>query len=63
MTKGKNKIREKTKEVRLLFSKSVISGSKSGSGKLVFEHQQRDVSKRIVKFGREENYLFYIKTG
>ena len=63
MTKGKNKIREKTKEVRLLFSKSVISGSKSGSGKLVLEHQQRDVNKRIVQVGRKENYLFYIKTG
>lgn len=29
---------EKTKEIRQSFSKAVISGSRSGSGKLVFEH-------------------------
>lgn len=36
--KGKNRILEKTKEIRQAFSKAVVSGSRSGSGKLVFEH-------------------------
>ena len=36
--KGKNRIMEKTKEIRQSFSKAVISGSRSGSGKVVFEH-------------------------
>ena len=36
--KGKNRVIEKTKEIRQLFSKAVVSGSRSGSGKIVFEH-------------------------
>jgi len=36
--KGKNRIIKKAKEIRQEFSKAVISGSHSGSGKLVFEH-------------------------
>lgn len=36
--KGKNRVQEKTKEIRQGFSKAIISGSRSGSGKLVYEH-------------------------
>ena len=36
--KGKNRVIEKTKEIRQLFSKAVVSGSRSGSGKIVFEY-------------------------
>ena len=36
--RAKNRIMEKTKEIRQAFSKAVISGSRSGSGKVVFEH-------------------------
>ena len=36
--KGKNRVIEKTKEIRQLFSKAVVSSSRSGSGKIVFEH-------------------------
>ena len=42
--KGKSRIKEKTKEIRKTFSKDVVLGSRSGSGKLVFEHYETLVS-------------------
>ena len=42
--KGKSRIQEKIKEIRQSFSKAVVSGSRSGSGKLVFEHYEKLVS-------------------
>ena len=42
--RGKNRVMEKIKEIRQKFSKAVISGSRSGSGKLVFEHYDQLVS-------------------
>ena len=42
--KGKSRIQEKTKEIRQSFSKAVVSGSRSESGKLVFEHYEKLVS-------------------
>ena len=44
IVKGKSRIQEKTKEIRQSFSKAVVSGSRSGSGKLVFEHYEKLVS-------------------
>ena len=44
--KGKRWIQEKTKEIRQSFSTAVVSGSRSGSGKLVFEHYDKLVSIR-----------------
>ena len=41
ITKEKNRIMEKTKEVRQAFSKAVMSGSHSESEKLVFEHYDK----------------------
>ena len=43
IVKGKSRIQEKT-EIRQLFSKAVVSGSRGGSGKLVFEHYEKLVS-------------------
>ena len=40
----KNRVMEKIKEIRQKFSKAVTSGSRSGSGKLVFEHYDQLVS-------------------
>ena len=37
-------MQEKTKETRLSFSKAVVLGLRSGTGKLVFEHYERQVS-------------------
>ena len=37
-SRGKKWIQEKTKEIRQAFSKAVVSGPRSGSGKIVFEH-------------------------
>ena len=42
--KGKSRIMEKIKEVRQSFSKAVISGCRSGSGKLVFEYYDKLVT-------------------
>ena len=42
--RGKNRVMEKIKEIRQKFSKAVTSGSRSGSGKLVFEHYDQLVS-------------------
>ena len=44
IAKVKRRIQEKTKEIRQSFSKAVVSGSPSGSGKLVFEHYEKLVS-------------------
>ena len=38
---GKSRKKEKTKETRLSFSKAVVLGLRSGTGKLVFEHYER----------------------
>ena len=38
ITRGKNRIIEKTKDIRQKFSKAVVNGSRSGSGKIVFEY-------------------------
>ena len=46
IVKGKRWIQEKTKEIRQSFSTAVVSGSRSGSGKLVFEHYDKLVSIR-----------------
>ena len=43
-SRGKSRVMEKIKEIRQRFSKAVISGSRSGSGKLVFEHYDLLVS-------------------
>ena len=43
-SRGKSRVMEKIKEIRQKFSKAVISGSRSGSGKLVFEHYDQLVS-------------------
>ena len=43
-SRGKSRVMEKIKEIRQKFSKAVISGSRSGSGKLVFEHYDLLVS-------------------
>lgn len=37
ITKGQKRVMEKVKEIRQSFSKAVVSGSRSGSGKLVYE--------------------------
>ena len=44
IVKGKSGIQEKTKETRQSFSKALVSGSRSGSGKLVLEHYEKLVS-------------------
>ena len=44
IVKGKSRIQGKTKEFRQSFSKAVVSGSCSGSSKLVFEHYEKLVS-------------------
>ena len=44
IAKVKSRIQEKTKEIRQPFSKAVVSGSPSGSGKLVLEHYEKLVS-------------------
>ena len=44
IVKGKSRIQKKTKEIRQSFSETVESGSRSGSGKLVFEHYENLVS-------------------
>ena len=44
IVKGKRRIQEKTKEIKQSFSKAVVSGSRSGSDKLVFEHYEKLVS-------------------
>ena len=36
--KGKERVREKIKGIRQDFSKAVVKGSRSGSGKIVYEH-------------------------
>ena len=41
LTKGTNRVKEKVKELRQNFSKAVISGTRSGSGKIVFEHYDK----------------------
>ena len=46
IVKGKRWIQEKTKEIRQSFSTAVVSGPRSGSGKLVFEHYNKLVSIR-----------------
>ena len=46
IVKGKSGIQEKTKETRQSFSKALVSGSRSGSGKLVLEHCEKLVSIR-----------------
>ena len=46
IVKGKRWIKEKTKEIRQSFPTAVVSGSRSGSGKLVFEHCNKLVSIR-----------------
>ena len=43
-TKRKGWIQEKTKEIRQSFSKVVVSGSRNGSGQLIFEHYENLVS-------------------
>ena len=42
--KGKSRIQEKRKEIRQSFSKPVVLGVHSGSGKLGFEHYDKLVS-------------------
>ena len=37
ITKGQKRVMEKVKEIRQNFSKAVVSGSRSGSGKIVYE--------------------------
>ena len=37
ITKGQKRVMEKVKEIRQNFSKAVLSGSRSGSGKIVYE--------------------------
>ena len=44
IVKGKRRTQEKTKEIKQSFSKAVVSGSRSGSDKLVFEHYEKLVS-------------------
>ena len=36
-TKGQNRVMERLKEIRQNFSKALVSGSRSGSGKIVYE--------------------------
>ena len=36
--RGHQRIQEKIKEIRQSFSKAVIAGTRSGSGKIVYEH-------------------------
>ena len=38
IAKGKNRVQEKIKEIRQNFSKALISGTRSGSGKIIYEH-------------------------
>ena len=42
--KEKSRIQQKLKEIKQSFSKAVVSGSRSRSGKLVFEHYKKLVS-------------------
>ncbi len=42
--RGYRRVKEKIKEIRQSFSKAVTTGSRSGSGKIVFEHYDRLVS-------------------
>ena len=44
IVKGKGRIQEKKKEIRQYFSKAVVSGSRRGSGILVYEHYENLVS-------------------
>ena len=41
IAKGRNRIMEKIKETRQNFAKAVVSGTRSGSGGIVFEHYDR----------------------
>ena len=41
ITKGRNRIVEKVKEIRQSFSRAVTSGTRSGSGKIVYEFYDR----------------------
>ena len=38
ITKGKHRVQEKIKEIRQSFSKALINGTRSGSGKIVYAH-------------------------
>ena len=38
ITKGRNRIQEKIKEIRRGYSKAVLNGTRSGSGKVVYEY-------------------------
>ena len=42
--KGSKRIQEKVKEIRQNFSKAVVSGSRSGSGKIVYEYYDKLIS-------------------
>ena len=44
ITKGYNRIVEKVKEIRQSFSKAVVSGTRSGCGKIVFEFYEKLVT-------------------
>ena len=41
ISKGRSRIIEKIKEIRQSFSKAVISGTRSGSGRIVYEHYDK----------------------
>lgn len=44
ITKGKNRIQEKVKDIRQKFSKALLSGTRSGSGQIVYEHYDKLVT-------------------
>ena len=42
INKGKNRLHEKVKDMRQNYSKAVVNGTRSGSGRIVYEHYAYD---------------------
>ena len=42
INKGKNRVHEKVKDMRQNYSKAVVNGTRSGSGRIVYEHYAYD---------------------
>ena len=41
ITRGRSRILEKIKDIRQNFSRAVVNGTRSGSGKIVYEHYDK----------------------
>ena len=60
IARGTRRVMEKVKEIRQSFSKAVVSGSRSGSGKIVYEHCERS-TEICVGSANTEKLSFGIK--